>query len=371
MSTPAEHAAMQLAASSSSAHLPGPAPQSSPHGSPRGSVSLVAAPAGADSFVLQELAALRAHVQQLGAHAQLQQQQQQQSSSAATGSKPRMKINGPSSFKGEMGFVVDDWITELQQQFVFYGASQFPTDTDKIRFALAYLKGSAMNWWCHEPNTERVITWDDFVQRLHARFRPVQAAAIARQRLDKLRQKPGHSVNAYANAFQVTLTPIVDMGQADQVHHFVNGLLPHIAGKVYEKAPKDLRAAIDAAVSVEAMGNFGRSVGPGSSAPSSSAPMDINAVEQDHADEEKEIGAAAPPDAVVAALLAKMEAMEHRLLALASGNAPSKAGHRGDRSEMVPGLKAEDIDRLRREGKCFRCKQSGHMKRDCPRRPKA
>jgi Retrotransposon gag protein/Zinc knuckle len=366
MSNPAEHAAMQLAASSSSAHTPMHAqPSGSPHASPRGSVSMAAPSHTTDPFLLQELATLRAHVQQLGQHAQQQQLQQQPPRSGGL----HLKIGNPREFKGEMGFVVDDWLTELQQQFVFYGNTQFSTDADKIRFALAFLRGSALHWWMYEPNKEAVTTWDHFVTRLHARFRPVQAAAIVRQRLDKLRQKTGNSVNAYANAFQNTLTPITDMGPADQVHHFVNGLLPHIAGKVYEKAPKDLRAAIDAAVSVEAMGNFGRSASGHSVShhPSSSVPMDLNAVEQE-VDEEKET-IPASTDAVVAALLAKMESMEHRLLALGTQGGPAKPF--GNRADLVPGLKAEDIDRLRREGKCFRCKQSGHMKKDCPRRPKA
>src|SRR3954470_10931827 len=96
------------------------------------------------------------------------------------------------------------------------------------------------------------------------------------------------TVNAYSNAFQVTLTPITDMGPADQVHHFVKGLLPHIAAKVYEKAPKDLRAAIDAAVSAEAMGNFGRSAAHTSALSSSSAPMDLNAVEQGSHEDDSE-----------------------------------------------------------------------------------
>jgi hypothetical protein len=363
MTNPAELAAMQLAASAASHQ---PMPSGSPHSSPRGSVSIAAsASAAADSFVMQELAALRAHVQQL--HAQATPPPLPNVLSGHRG----LKITAPSTFKGEMGFVVDDWITEMTQQFVFYGDACFRSDTDKIRFALAYLRGSAMHWWVHEPKKEEIATWDDFVKRLHARFRPVQAAAIARQRLDKLRQKIGHSVNAYSNAFQVTLTPITDMGQADQVHHFVNGLLPHIASKVYEKAPKDLRAAIDAAVSAEAMSNFGRSAAHAPSQ-SSSAPMDINAVEQE-LDEEKESKpeVASSNDSVVGVLLAKMEAMEHRLLALAGSGSSGSSKSFGNRADMVPGLKSEDIDRLRREGKCFRCKQSGHMKKDCPRRPKA
>ena len=337
--------------------------------------------AGVDPQVLHELATLRTQVQQLGQHAHAVQQQQQQQLQQQQPLAPRpashLKISAPSVFKGEMGFAVDDWITEMEQQFVFYGNTGFPREEDKIRFALAYLRGSAMNWWKHEADKEAATaSWAEFLKRLHGRFRPVQAAAIARQRLDKLHHKAGHSVNAYANAFQVTMTPITDMGPADQVHHFVKGLLPHIAAKVYEKAPKDLRAAIDAAVSVEAMGNFGRSAAHTPAHSSSSAPMDLNAVEQESHEEDSEpatSAAAITPsaDSVIRALLSKMEAMEHRLLAL-SGPAPASRpfGNRGDSGDKVPGLKSEDIDRLRREGKCFRCKQSGHMKRDCPRRPK-
>jgi hypothetical protein len=332
--------------------------------------------AGVDPQVLHELATLRTQVQQLGQHAHaVQQQQMQQQQPQAPRPAAHLKISAPSVFKGEMGFTVDDWITEMEQQFVFYGNTGFPREEDKIRFALAYLRGSAMNWWKHEADKEAATTsWAEFVKRLHGRFRPVQAAAIARQRLDKLHHKAGHSVNAYANAFQVTMTPITDMGPADQVHHFVKGLLPHVAAKVYEKAPKDLRAAIDAAVSAEAMGNFGRSAAHTASHSSSSTPMDLNAVEQESHENDSELAASAAAttlsaDSVVRALLAKMEAMEHRLLAL-SAPASKVFDNRGDAGDKVPGLKAEDIDRLRREGKCFRCKQSGHMKRDCPRRPK-
>lgn len=333
--------------------------------------------AGVDPQVLHELATLRTQVQQLGQHAHAVQQQQQLQQQQPLAPRPasHLKISAPSVFKGEMGFAVDDWITEMEQQFVFYGNTGFPREEDKIRFALAYLRGSAMNWWKHEADKEAATaSWAEFVKRMHGRFRPVQAAAIARQRLDKLHHKAGHSVNAYANAFQVTMTPITDMGPADQVHHFVKGLLPHIAAKVYEKTPKDLRAAIDAAVSVEAMGNFGRSAAHTPAHSSSSAPMDLNAVEQEFHEEDSEPAASAAAttpsaDSVIRALLSKVEAMEHRLLAL-SAPASRALGNRGDSGDKVPGLKSEDIDRLRREGKCFRCKQSGHMKRDCPRRPK-
>ena len=123
---------------------------------------------------------------------------------------------------------------------------------------MAYLHGPAVHWWAGEPNKANINTWANFITTLRDRYRPVQASMMARQRLDKLRQRTGQSVNAYANQFQITLQPISDMSAADQVHHFVNGLLPAIAAKVWERHPLILQTAVDYAVSAEAMSNFGR-----------------------------------------------------------------------------------------------------------------
>lgn len=135
-----------------------------------------------------------------------------------------------------MGFAVDEWLSELSQQFAYY-AAEFVDEGARIRFAVAHLAGSAVQWWEQEAKAQppRVVSWATFVDRLHERFRPVQAAMVARQQLGKLRMRPGDSVNKYAGTFHTILTPVVDMGEMDQVHHFVNGLFPHFAGKVWEQ----------------------------------------------------------------------------------------------------------------------------------------
>jgi len=352
-------------------------PSASPHGSP--SLGPVAPPQSRSPE--QELVQLRADIQHLYGQVQAQQgviqqaSQRQAVASAAGVAAARAflpKLRQPSQFKGEMGFAVDDWISEMEQQYAYYDIAE---PAARIKMAVAGLAGPAIHWWEHEPNRMAVNTWELFVARLHARFRPVQAAMIARQRLDKLRQKAGQSVNAYANQFQSTLTPIGDMGAADQVHHFVNGLLPHVAGKVWERHPVDLRTAIDAAVSVEAMGNFGRAAGPSgfarhggfSASPSSSTPMDINQVgfESKEEFEQTESYASSAMDPVSVAILAKLEAMNLRINALAHGSAAIPGGKKGSNGDKVPGLKSGDIDRLRAENRCFRCKKKGHFKREC------
>ena len=347
-------------------------PSASPHASPVHGAS--SPPRTAEQELVQlrvDLQAMHAQMQAQGVQLQAAQRQLQAAAPPAQGVAPRPflpKLKGPSSFKGDMGFAVDDWISEMEQQFGYY---DIVDPAIRIKMAVASLAGPAIHWWEHEPNRGAVNSWELFKARLHARFRPVQAAMVARQRLDKLRQKVGQSVNAYANVFQSTLTPIGDMGAADQVHHFVNGLVPYVAGKVWERHPVDLRSAIDAAVSVEAMGNFGRAAGPGgfvrpSGASSSSAPMDLNLVGfESKEDAEEPESTPLGADSVTSAILAKLESMNLRINALAQGGAGAPAGKKGSHGDKVAGLKPGDIDRLRAENRCFRCKKKGHFKREC------
>jgi hypothetical protein len=322
-----------------------------------------------------------------------QQQEQAAAVAAAAATVPHVshpalpKLRQPSLFKGiDTGFAVDDWIGELEQQFAYYVAS-FVTSASRIAFAVAHLAGPAALWWKSLPPADKsaIATWNEFVARLHSRFRPVQGAMLARQRLGKLLQRPGQSVSQFAHSFQITLTPITDMGHADQVHHFVNELLPHIASKVWERHPTVLPEAIDFAVSVEAMGSFGRAASHHAfqqhtsrtyaSTSSTSAPMDINNVQTESVDEfdsayapADSVSAPANPTAAAPAtdamqtILAQMQSMQQTINALQQRNA---APRNNETRGLVPGLKHDAIERLRSEGRCFRCKQKGHMKSEC------
>jgi hypothetical protein len=215
---------------------------------------------------------------------------------------------------------------------------------------------------------------------------------IARQQLDRLRQRAGlaQSVNAYANQFQSILTQVDDMSASDQKFIFLKGLHPSIAAKVYERQPQDLTAAVNAAVTVEAMTNFGRSSSSSGSyfysqrhsssahaSSSSSAPMDINHLDAEYKyDSDGESGqmesghrSADPLDAI----LNRLESMNDRINAIAPGNHSNRNRNAGSaqRSDMVRGLAPGEIERRKANGQCFRCGARGHMKRECPqaRRP--
>lgn len=292
----------------------------------------------------------------------------------------------PPEFHGTKtgGYEIDAWVRDMKVQFSFYGARVFPDDASKVRHASMFLKGRAAEWWEAEDKSTGVESnWDQFVERLRERYRPMQAAVVARERLRRLKQTG--TVSAYADVFQKELTPIKDMSASDQIFNFVSGLSSGaVANKVREKEPKSLHEAMDIAVRAEvfhAGGRFGHSGqhfgGRGATNPSnpSSVPMDVNALDQgddsqesahrDTADSDDGSRADLPP-----ALLAKMEAMvQHRVAAMMQAKGGSNFGNTGA-NDRVPGLKASDIEKLRAEGRCFRCKQKGHSKRDCPKGPK-
>jgi hypothetical protein len=375
-------------------------PQSSPHGSPSlGPVSPSADP-------IAELAAARAHNASMQAAGTALQQKvaaleaekatllaQQMArngaaaSSGGSGGHSHPKGPTPPEFHGTKtgGYEVDAWMRDMRVQFSFYGARVFPDDAAKVRHAAMFLKGRAAEWWDAEDKSTGVeSSWDQFVERLRERYRPMQAAVVARERLRRLKQTG--AVSAYADVFQKELTPIKDMSASDQIFNFVSGLSSvAVANKVREKEPKSLHEAMDVAVRAEvflAAGRFGQGhhgghYGGRGTVPSQpagiSVPMDVNALMQaedssdlyDASDRDADSSAAAAAD-LSPALMAKMEAMvQHRVAAIMQAKEFPRVF--GDR---VPGLKASDIEKLRAEGRCFRCKQKGHSKRDCPKGPK-
>ena len=303
-------------------------------------------------------------------------------------SHSRLKGPTPPEFHGSKasGYEIDSWIRDMKVQFAFYGPREFPDDASKVRHAAMFLKGRAAEWWEATDKSEGVEThWDKFVERLHQRYRPMQAAAVARERLDRLRQKG--SVSAYADVFQKELTPIKDMGAADQIFFFIKGLSSAaVANKVREKMPEKLHEAMDIAVRAEAFLGAGRAgqgaasyyprhAAAGGAQGSSAMPMDVNAMEDaelSDADEAVPLASASFSSHMgdaSATLLAKVEAMvEHRLAALLQNAQRGGSNAPGQRpADRVPGLKATDVEKLRSEGRCFRCKQKGHMKRECPK----
>jgi hypothetical protein len=342
-----------------------------------------AAMQAAGNALQQQVATLEAEKNAL-----LAQQMRNGAAAASSNSGGRSQPKGPTppEFHGTKtgGYEIDSWVRDMRVQFSFYGARVFPDDAAKVRHAAMFLKGRAAEWWDAEDKSTGVeSSWDQFVERLRERYRPMQAAVVARERLRRLKQTG--AVSAYADLFQKELTPIKDMSASDQVFNFVSGLSSvAVANKVREKEPKSLHEAMDIAVRAEVFlaagrigqghhgGHYGgRSAVSHSSQSAGTVPMDVNALVQ--ADDSTDFYDSGDHNADVSttsaelspALMAKVEAMvQHRVAAMFQSKETSSGRGSNDR---VPGLSASDIAKLRAEGRCFRCKQKGHSKRDCPK----
>lgn len=341
---------------------------------------------------LVELAQLRGQVASLIKHAQQQPQQQSQSLPSHQGS--RIKPPPMVKFTGSVGPEVDNFIRDLKIQYDVYGPREFPEHDmhSRLRFAGAYMSGTAADWWEQEDKSA-ILSWDMFVERLHSRFRPLQAVDNARHRLRNLKQR-GH-VSGYCSQFLAILAHIPDSSPAQQVFDFLEGLTSEDAkSRIRQAKTKTVREAMDLAVSMEAhshqsragsggfqyRGGFRPSGQSSASSSSSSVPMDINAVHADvDAYESGSYDSAGAADGhadraqSIEAIVEKL--VEARLAALhqPASSSGSSQGHnnrgRGNDSGRYGGNKfSAEKERLYNEGKCFKCKKPGHQSRQCPQK---
>lgn len=353
------------------------------------------------AHLTDQLAAANSQGSQVVAALQAEKIKSQSAAAAALVNAGRSGVKVPvvPQFKGEVGFGVDNWLRRLVKHFEFYGASAFPNDEYRIRFAQMFLEGSAVDWWDNIPESEknRINTWELFVESLHSRFRPMQAAMMARSRLSSLKQIG--AVSAYCNAFQKELTPIKDMSPADQLFYFRQGLKPLIAQRVLEKMPKTLHEAFDIAVLADA--HTSKSTGGSyttqfyqrnNATPRSTNDMDISNVDSSatviedygekssssYQEEESESSiSSASSSGPSSEMMREFNRMKSELkkfqtqaaisaLGSSSSSSPSSSSSRtgGNHAGRVPVTK-EEFDYCFKNRLCIKCKKTGHVSRDC------
>lgn len=364
---------------------PQQSPQQSPQLAPVGASSVPPAFTITAQEAMERIATLEAsNAQGHALVAQLQAKLQANGTRSA-----HVKVPPIPSFSGAVGFGVDNWLRSLSKHFVFYGTSTFPDDSSRIRLAVMYLEGPAMDWWEHEPRKEQIVDWAEFVDRLHSRFRPMQAATVARHRIAALKQTG--TASAYANIFQKELTPITDMSAADKIFFFRQGLKPALAQKVLEKNPKTLHEAMDIAITADA--NFRGSAmlsgvrsytGSSSyrSAPPSEVAMDLSNLASGEAEdqftpptfhEEEPESVSSLPTAFLReyqemkAAIQKLTAQQRvqQSLSAVVGRA-KKSSSSSSKGSRVPGISNDEFRRCWDNRLCLLCKKPDHIAANCP-----
>lgn len=220
--------------------------------------------------------------------------------------------------------------------------SRFPTETSKVSFAASLLRDSALDWF--EPSLGDAkaglpirASWNVFAAAVMRRLGDPDLKASSQRELVKLRQVG--SASAYASKF-LQLSSHAGMDDTALIFHFEQHLKPEVRKLLLANplsgAWPDLQTLVDAAVKADCklyeisqsfhyasapasgFGNY-RSTPVGQSGP---VPMDLSAT---------------------------------------TTGAPTKRWNQMNEQE-----RAEERDRRRRLGLCYRCGARGHLANECP-----
>ena len=240
------------------------------------------------------------------------------------------KKNKPSSFNGKGS--VSSWCVQMDNYLGDHN------NVESMNIALSYLTGMAHEWWIVYSKTDEGATihsWPGLKQALAHRFETLNKEKIARDKLARWKQVK--DVSTFNDDFNKILLDIPDIGMKDQIDRYARGLKSYIwkalCTKEYTKLSDLMRDAerVESAYRGQSSSTSMRSSGPKNGSGSrngnqgSPVPMDIG-----------NVGIKQP-------------------LAVQSANAELKK------------LDKEERERCMREGLCLRCRQKGHMARNCPK----
>ena len=240
-------------------------------------------------------------------------------------------------FHGRENENVQTWLFQVDQ--VFKAKKIEPRQS--IYYVVACLKEAALHWY--QNQVERAHDEDafdnlnDFAQAIREAFQPPHYQQILRRQLRGLRQKD--SVQKYVYEFRNLIGQIEGMGELDQVMHFIDGLKQATKVEVNYKSPNTLEEAIHAAIAYDTA-----RFGPARVyLPNTQGYQGARTKPHHHRDD----GGVRPME-----------------LDQAQGNRAGGQPNRGPRNQRTPA----ELETLRREGKCFHCREQGHLSRNCPRK---
>lgn len=243
----------------------------------------------------------------------------------------------PSKVPNISSTVTDDlrnWFRHARGYLKYYGVN--PEESRSVFWASGHLEGPLSKWW-----HSRVALSGDDVGGGYTGITAMEASIIqefcgrtpakqARLNLDKARQKT--TVQKYANYFREQLLELPHRTEEDNVHDFERGLRQSIRKEVALKNPKTLADAIQAALSVEAAEREVEASGR------------LNYMAENSDDEDCEDG------------------REDASVDNDSATNPEQALY------MARRLTADEVEKYKKEGKCFICQEKGHIASKCPKR---
>ena len=224
-------------------------------------------------------------------------------------STSNVKPNKPNPFKGK-GSVLS-WTTHMTNYL------RHVEESEALAIAVSYLYEGAHEWWIAFAETDEgknVRSWTDLKNALVSRFDTINKEKIARDKLAKWRQIK--DVATFNDDFQRIVLEIPNISMAEQIDRYTRGLKSHIWKELCTKDCVKLSDAMKDAERVEAAHRRGGMVKSKTSGKSESSnkptPMEIGNIQLEK-------------------------------------------------------LSKQERDRCMKEGLCLRCRESGHLARNCPK----
>ena len=236
--------------------------------------------------------------------------QHQQHNYAGSSSVPRCKK--PESFKGKGS--ITSWITHVTN---YVGSTD---ERNALTVAVSYLEGPAHEWWIVYRKTEEgmaIQTWSQLQPALIKRFDTLNKVKIARDKLAKWRQIK--DVPSFNDDFQRIVLDIPNISVEEQIDRYTRGLKPYIWKELCTREYTSLNDAM----------------------------RDAERVESAHKRLNKNPRTDQPPR--------NKQGQDQGPTPMDIGNLQLKK------------LSPAERDQCRKEGRCFRCRQKGHMASKCPK----
>lgn len=223
---------------------------------------------------------------------------------------PKQKL--PEPFKGKSS--IQSWTTHMNNYL------QTATDEEALPIAISYLQGHAHEWWIVYKNTEegeQITTWTTLKKALIARFDTLNREKMARDKLAKWKQLK--DVPTFNDDFQRIILDIPNISIGEQIDRYTRGLKNYIWKELCTNEYERLTDAMRDAERVEAAHNR--------------MPKSGNSNNKKQGDHQR-----------------------------AQQPVPMDIGN-----VQVKKLTAEEREKCMKDGLCLRCRQKGHMARDCPK----
>ena len=225
-------------------------------------------------------------------------------------SKSTVKPSKPNIYQGK-GSVLS-WVTHM---------SNYLTQIDEkegLSIAVSYLQGSGHEWWIAFANTDngsKVTTWKDLKEALISRFDTIKKEKIARDKLARWKQIK--DVSTFNDDFQRIMLEIPNISMEEQIDRYTRGSKAYIWRELCTNDYEKLSDAMRDAERIEAAHRRGgmnqKTIKTGSKTESSKpTPMEIGNIQ-------------------------------------------------------LQKLSKEERDKCMKEGLCLRCRQKGHIAKNCPK----